>query len=228
MPGGRLTYEDRRRIATALAEGRGYTEIARRLTRPTSTISREVARNGGPANYRADRAHQATAWRARRRTPRPPIATDTDNLPAVQDFESEFAAMMARTGLAPTAAKVLACLYTSDSGSHTSAELVRHLGVSPASVSKAVAYLEKLAMVRREREGRRDRYVIDDDVPYQAWSSSTRTIRTWAATAGHGATLLGDATPAGARLRTASRFFESVGNDMAQAAEHWRQTLAAR
>lgn len=226
MPGDRLTYEDRRRIATALTEGRGYTEIARRLARPTSTISREVARNGGPANYRADRAHQATAWRARRRTPRPPV--DAEDLPPMQDFETDFAAMMARTGLAPTAAKVLACLYTSDTGSHTSAELVRHLGISPASVSKAVAYLEKLAMVRREREGRRDRYVIDDDVPYQAWSSSTRTIRTWAATAGRGADLMGDATPAGARLRTASRFFHSVGNDMAQAAEHWRQTLAAR
>jgi DNA-binding transcriptional ArsR family regulator len=105
---------------------------------------------------------------------------------------------------------------------------VRHLGISPASVSKAVAYLEKLAMVRREREGRRNRYVIDDDASYQAWASSTRTIRTWADSARQGADLLGDATPAGARLRVASQFFALVGHDMAQAAEHWRQTLAAR
>jgi hypothetical protein len=43
-----------------------------------------------------------------------------------------------------------------------------------------------------------------------------------------GARLLGPATPAGARLDTASRFFELLGNDMLQAAEHWRQTLAAQ
>ena len=43
MPGGRLTQEDRRHIAAGLAEGLGYAEIARRLGRPTSTVSREVA-----------------------------------------------------------------------------------------------------------------------------------------------------------------------------------------
>ncbi|MEV4086954.1 helix-turn-helix domain-containing protein, partial [Nonomuraea fuscirosea] len=56
MPGGRLTHDDRRRIASWLAEGLGYAEIARRLGRPTSTISREVARNRAPGGYLADRA----------------------------------------------------------------------------------------------------------------------------------------------------------------------------
>jgi len=32
---GRLTYEERRRIAAGLADGLAYTEIARRLDRPT-------------------------------------------------------------------------------------------------------------------------------------------------------------------------------------------------
>ncbi|MGS2586459.1 helix-turn-helix domain-containing protein [Streptomyces hebeiensis] len=41
MPGGRLTQQDRRRIAAGLADGLPYAEIARRLDRPTSTISRE-------------------------------------------------------------------------------------------------------------------------------------------------------------------------------------------
>ncbi|MFD9075860.1 helix-turn-helix domain-containing protein, partial [Streptomyces lasiicapitis] len=66
MPGGRLTHEDRLRVAAGLTDGLGYAEIARRLDRPTSTISREVARNGGPRGYRADHAHHATARRARR------------------------------------------------------------------------------------------------------------------------------------------------------------------
>lgn len=67
MPGGRLTQEARRHIASALAEGLGYAEIARQLERPTSTISREVARNGGPDAYRATQAHKATGGRAQRR-----------------------------------------------------------------------------------------------------------------------------------------------------------------
>jgi hypothetical protein len=42
-------------------------EIGRRLSRPTSTITREVNRNRGPAGYQADQAQRATRQRARRR-----------------------------------------------------------------------------------------------------------------------------------------------------------------
>ena len=59
MPGARLTHEDRRRIAAWLADGLGYAEIGRRLGRPTSTISREVTRNGTPGEYLADHAQQS-------------------------------------------------------------------------------------------------------------------------------------------------------------------------
>jgi IS30 family transposase len=71
MPGVRLTDEDRERVASGLGEGLGYAEIARQLGRPTSTVSREVARNGGPHGYRADHAQRATEWRARRGKPSP-------------------------------------------------------------------------------------------------------------------------------------------------------------
>jgi IS30 family transposase len=40
--------------------------IAGRVGRPASTLSREVARNGGVARYRAARAHRAAHARARR------------------------------------------------------------------------------------------------------------------------------------------------------------------
>ena len=53
MPGGRLTQQERQQIAHGLAADLAYAEIARRLERPTSTITREVMRNGGPAAYRA-------------------------------------------------------------------------------------------------------------------------------------------------------------------------------
>ncbi|MEW2556860.1 helix-turn-helix domain-containing protein, partial [Streptomyces zhihengii] len=68
MPGGRLTQQERQRIAAGLADGLSYAEIGRRLERPTSTISREVSRNGGPGRYRPQQAHLATVRRARRGT----------------------------------------------------------------------------------------------------------------------------------------------------------------
>lgn len=67
MPGGRLTQQERQQIALGLADGLAYAEIARSLDRPTSTITREVMRNGGPTSYRADLAHRATEHRAHRR-----------------------------------------------------------------------------------------------------------------------------------------------------------------
>ncbi len=69
MPGGRLTQQERQQIALGLADSLAYAEIARRLNRPTSTITREVMRNGGPTAYRADLAHRATERRAHRRQP---------------------------------------------------------------------------------------------------------------------------------------------------------------
>ncbi|WP_222723912.1 helix-turn-helix domain-containing protein [Streptomyces sp. uw30] len=51
MPGRRLTRADRQQIAAGLAQRLSYADIARRLNRPASTVSREVARNGGPGRY---------------------------------------------------------------------------------------------------------------------------------------------------------------------------------
>ena len=69
MPGGRLSQQDRQQIALGLADSLPYAEIARRVDRPTSTVTREVMRNGGPTAYRADLAHRATERRAHRRRP---------------------------------------------------------------------------------------------------------------------------------------------------------------
>src|SRR5580704_11800362 len=102
LPGGRLTPEDRRRIAAWLAEGRSQAEIGRRLSRPTSTITREVNRNRGPVGYQADQAQRATRQRARRRpaptaalAPAPAVApadprAEGRDPAAVSKFEQRF------------------------------------------------------------------------------------------------------------------------------------------
>ncbi|MFC7641200.1 helix-turn-helix domain-containing protein [Streptosporangium lutulentum] len=79
-----MTQQDRQRIAAGLTDGLSYAEIARRLDRPTSTITREITRNGGPAatgpsrhtrrrsselgaarRHPRARTHRRTAWRKR-------------------------------------------------------------------------------------------------------------------------------------------------------------------
>jgi DNA-binding transcriptional ArsR family regulator len=228
MPGGRLRHQDRQAIAAGLTDGLGYAEIARQLDRPTSTISREVARNGGPSGYRADHAQYATASRARRSKPattaesadgRDPVAA-TDSYgrdpKTVREYAEQFAGLMVEAGLPRMVARVLAQLYTTDSRSLTAAELVRQLRVSPASISKAIAYLEKVEMVERRREPgvRHEYYVIEDDVWLRAWMTSARTNASWAEAAQYGAKLLGPDTPAGARLDKMGQFFGQLSDDM--------------
>ncbi|MFB4269937.1 helix-turn-helix domain-containing protein [Nonomuraea sp. GTA35] len=217
MPGGRLTHEDRRQIASWLADGLGYAEIARRLGRPTSTISREVARNSAPGGYLADRAQQAAGQRARRRRPAQAAEPPAGGRPAeaVRGFVEQFAALLVGVGLPRMPARVFVCLLTSGSGSLTSAELVRRLQVSPASVSKAIGYLEEMELVRRTQEsGRRERYVIDDDVWLRAFKADTGAHAEVAAAARRGIEIFGAGSPAGARLGRMAGFFAWISEQM--------------
>jgi IS30 family transposase len=56
-----LTLAEREEISRAVAEGQSVLSIAARLARAPSTVSREIKRNGGRANYRAAEADDA-AW----------------------------------------------------------------------------------------------------------------------------------------------------------------------
>ncbi|MFE1261730.1 helix-turn-helix domain-containing protein [Streptomyces albogriseolus] len=232
MPGGRLTQQERQQISLGLADGLAYAEIARRLDRPTSTITREVMRNGGPTAYRADLAHRATEHRAHRRKQTAP--RDSKALPqphgrdaeAVREYEEMFTTVLMASGLPKMMARVMACLSLTDSGSLTASELVQRLQVSPASVSKAVTYLESQGLVRRERDDRRrDRYVVDDDVWYQSMMASARSTAQLVEMARQGVGVLGSRTPAGARLENIARFLDFVSESLARAAEQARDIL---
>jgi IS30 family transposase len=62
----RLSFAEREEISRGLAGGESLRAIARRLRRASSTISREVAANGGRRHYRACRADKAAVRRMRR------------------------------------------------------------------------------------------------------------------------------------------------------------------
>ena len=221
MPGGRLTQQERQQIGLGLADGLAYAEIARRLDRPTSTITREVMRNGGPTAYRADLAHRATERRAHRRrqaAPRgpqaPPQAHGRD-AEAVREYEEMFTTILMQSGVPKMMSRVLVCLYTTDAGSLTASELVQRLQVSPASISKAIAFLESQDLVRRER----------DDVWYQSMIASVRANTQLAETARQGVGILGPDTPAATRLENIARFLDFVGESITRAAEQSREIL---
>jgi transposase, IS30 family len=72
QPGpNRLTVADREEISLGLRAEESFTAIAARLGKAVSTVSREVAGNGGRNDYRAWRAHQRARQQARRpKTPK--------------------------------------------------------------------------------------------------------------------------------------------------------------
>ncbi|MDH6218508.1 helix-turn-helix domain-containing protein [Streptomyces pseudovenezuelae] len=236
MPGGRLTQQERQQIALGLADGLAYAEIARGLDRPTSTVTREVMRNGGPTAYRADLAHRATEHRAHRRKPAAPRSAQTPPQPhgrdaeAVREYEEVFTTVLMQSGLSnPMTARVMTCLYTTDAGSLTASELVQRLQVSPASISKAIAFLESQGLVRRERdERRRERYFVDDDVWYDSMMASARSTAQLVGTARQGVAVLGPGTPAAVRLENIARFLDFVSENLTRAAEQARDILYAK
>ncbi|MFS8101622.1 helix-turn-helix domain-containing protein [Lentzea alba] len=228
MPGKRLDEEERQLIAQFLWDGLGYSEIGRRLQRPASTIQREVVRNGGHNNYRPGAAHRAASERAMRRMP------DVDDLDVdeeaysfdrspgqVKEFHLRLVGVFRQTGLTRTAARILAEIFMTDKGSLSATELVLRLSVSPGTISRSTTYLEELDLLRSERDGKRMRYFLDDDLWYRAWLSSAERNSVWAHTALEGSEIFGLDTPVGARLKDMGQFFAFVVVDMEATRQKW-------
>ncbi|WP_436525401.1 helix-turn-helix domain-containing protein [Actinoplanes sp. HUAS TT8] len=232
MPGGRLSQQERQQIASGLADGLAYAEIARRLDRPTSTITREVTRNGGPGGYRAELAHHATERRSHRRRPATARGADAPAQPAgrdaqaVREYEETLTGVFIQSGLAKMMSRVLACIFISDEGSLTAAELVQRLEVSPATVSKSIAFLESQDLVRRERDDRRrERYSVDNELWYQSTVASARANVRLAEIARQSGSVLGATSPAAVRLENVARFLDFVSEAIMRSAEQAREVL---
>lgn len=161
----------------------------------------------------------AALQRARRPRGAAPVP-DEDLAPdpqatALADFLDEFAENVVATGVPRTGAQVLVRVHSSDHGC-TAAGLSAELRVSRAAVSNAVAYLDRLRLIRREREpsSHRERYVVRDDVWAASWNQSVAANARWVTTTTRGVELLGPDSPAGVRLARAARFFTALHEAM--------------
>ena len=73
-----LSFYERETISRGLARQVSIRAIARELNRSASTVSREVARNGGPIRYRAELAEKSFLKKAKR--PKPPVLAKNPRL----------------------------------------------------------------------------------------------------------------------------------------------------
>ena len=93
-----LSFAEREEIALCRAQGQGVREVARRLGRAASTISRELRRNaatrGGGLDYRAT----AAQWHAERAARRPKPAKLAANAALQTYVQDRLAGVVATSG----------------------------------------------------------------------------------------------------------------------------------
>ena len=96
LSGRYLSFDEREEIAILYAQQMGVREIARRVGRAPSTISRELRRNAATRSYRVEYRATLAQWHAQRRARRPKVpklAADDKLREYVQD---RLAGMIAR------------------------------------------------------------------------------------------------------------------------------------
>ena len=98
LSGRYLSFREREEIALLRAQGAGVQEVARRLGRAASTISRELRRNaatrGGGLDYRATTAQ----WHAERAARRPKLAKLASNAALRSYVQERLAGLVTRPG----------------------------------------------------------------------------------------------------------------------------------
>lgn len=144
-------------------------------------------------------------------------------------FIERFASVLTEAGIPRTPARMFAALLASDSGRLTAAELSELLVASPAAVSGGVRYLIGVGLVRREGEpgSRRHHYQVPDNVWDEVIRLRDRLMAKWTAVLREGIDLLGEDTPAGARIADSVRYFEFVSAELPLVIARWQEHKAA-
>ena len=111
-----LTLREREEISRGMAGNEPLRQIAHRIGRAASTVSREVARNGGRRRYRAHRADRAAWGRARR----PKVCKLATNQPLRAEVEDKLAVRWSPQQIS----RWLARTYPGDEATHVSHETI--------------------------------------------------------------------------------------------------------
>jgi len=148
---------------------------------------------------------------------------------AIGRFIERFASVLVEAGIPRMPARVFAALLASDSGRLTAAEVSEQLQASPAAVSGGVRYLMGVGMVRREGEpgSRRHHYRVPDHVWDEVVTGRDRLMARWTAVLREGIALVGEDTPAGARLADSVQYFEFVSAELPRVLSRWQEHKAA-
>jgi DNA-binding transcriptional regulator GbsR (MarR family) len=157
---------------------------------------------------------------------------EPDSSLGLTGFVEDFASSLVAGGVPRMPARVFSRLLVSESGRLTAAELAGLLKASPAAISGAVRYLDAVGLLRRTREpgSRRDQYVVEHDVWYQASVTQDQLLDRWIGQLDVGITLVGEDTQAGARLAETREFFAFLRDEMTGVLARWetrRQTASA-
>lgn len=132
-------------------------------------------------------------------------------------------------GLARLPSRVLAALLAHEDGRMGAADLAAVLHVSPASISSAVGYLDRLSLIRRERErgSRRDSYVVKDDAWQDVMMQTGQVYAPIIAALGYAVEACGPRTRAGQRLQLSADFMEFIVAEMDGITQRWEERQRA-
>jgi IS30 family transposase len=148
----RLTFEDRVKITIYRSEGYSYSEIAAKISRSKSTISREFARF--PFSYEADKAHRQSASRQRSRRLWRRKMDHNSNL------REEVMSGLRKRWSPEQISRFLADKYPGDQSMQLSHEAIyTYIYVLPRGAlrSELVSYLRQKKKARKNRRGLKDK-----------------------------------------------------------------------
>jgi predicted transcriptional regulator len=148
---------------------------------------------------------------------------------AVSQFVEDLTFALVQMGFPRMPARVLAALFTADSGRLTAAELAAELQASPAAISGAVRYLIQLSVIRREGEpgSRRHYYRVPDNMWEEVSLNRDGLMSRWAAVVRGGVGVFGADTPAGVRLAETADYLDFVSAELPQVMRRWQEHKAA-
>jgi len=151
--------------------------------------------------------------------------SNSDGSDRVARFVESFAVAFADAGVPRMPCRVFACLLAAEGGRLTAAELAERLRVSPAAISGAVRYLAHVKMVTRGREpgARRDHYVVEHEVFYQAMLARDGLLKDWIDRCDEGIEALGPGTEPAGRLEELRGFLQFLLGELSGVFERWER-----